>query len=91
MQNIKNNDIFGNRLKRKMNNNAKQMKRSQLTEESYIIDANKKPSRNNKGELMITYEKLQDDIVFDIDLSTLHQFGANNMVLVDRTSTPSNN
>ena len=94
MQNNKQKDFVSNRIQTKRKTQTKQnkqTKRSQLTQESYIIDANKTPSRNTKGELMITYEKLQDDIIFDIDLECLHQMGAKNMVLIERSQTPTNN
>ena len=68
-----------------------QKKRSQLRNETIIIDANEKTKRNDHGELIITYEKLQDDIVFDIDLCSLHTYGAKNMVLIERSPTPTQN
>ena len=86
MQNNQSTNI-NSRLKRK-HQMKPQKNVSQLWKETMIIDSNQQPKRNENGELIITYEKLQDDILFDIDLSTLHSFGAKNMVLIQRASTP---
>ena len=49
--------------------------------------------KNITNSTFLYVDKLfrDNDIVFDIDLLTLHQFGANKMVLVERAATPTNN
>ena len=55
-------------------------KRSMLNQEQTV----EVKEQIEKKPFVVMYEKMEDDIVFDIDLVTLHTYGSKDMVLVQK-------
>ena len=70
-------------LQRRQKKSVKQTgKRSMLCQEQPV----EVKEQIEKKPFVVMYEKMEDDIVFDIDMLTLHTYGSKDMVLVQKNT-----